>query len=60
MLFKETHLDLKYNVSVCFLFFFGGGDIYHLLGRGVPTTFSTHCSSNAEAEASHIRLRGIQ
>lgn len=43
-----------------FFIFFGGGDIYHLLGRGVPTTFSTHCSSNAEAEASQIRLRGIQ
>ena len=59
MFFKETHLDLKYKVFF-FLIFFGGGDIYHLLGRGVPTTFSTHCSSNAEAEASHIRLRGIQ
>ena len=25
VLFKETHLDLKYKVSVCFLFFLEGG-----------------------------------
>lgn len=59
VLFKETHLDLKQKVLYVFYFFWRGG-IYHLLGRGVPTTFSTHCSSNAEAEASHIRLRSIQ
>lgn len=57
---QRNSFEFEVQGFCMFFIFFGGGDIYHLLGRGVPTTFSTHCSSNAEAEASHIRLRGIQ